>query len=197
MANNEPELPAEEGAESASISPQASGLGWQRKPPSAPFPRSLGTAKKPAGEDLADYLAELDQWAEENRRDARRDTWAFWALKAPAIVSSASAAVWAHFAWTTAAMISAAVASVCVAIDGIYPRGGLRNAHLRAVHDIRTLASDLTSQFRSSVDQSDDAVRKIIRESQGERLRIAGYIRDAETNLKVVGTDGTKHTRRR
>jgi hypothetical protein len=61
----------------------------------------------------------------------------------------------------------------------------LRNIHLRAVHDIRLLASHMTTQLRSSAGDSKNVVRKIIREAEPERQRIAAYIRDAETALKA------------
>jgi len=130
------------------------------------------------------HLAELERWAEANRKDARNDTLAFWALKVPAIVASASAGIWAHFEWTTVSVISGAVASVCVIVDGILPRGMLRNTHLRAFHDLRILTSRMTAQLRSSDGKPEVIVRKIIRESEAERERIAAYIRDAETALK-------------
>ena len=197
MAENDPDSPTSKGAEAPPNGPSRTALGWRRKPPSAAFPRSGGIARKTAEEVLADYLAELEQWAVDNRRDARRDAWAFWALKVPAIISSASAGVWAHLGWITVAIISGAVASFCVAVDGIYPHGRLRNVHLRAFFDIRTLAGDVTSRFRSTEGQPDDAVRKIIRESQSEQQRIAAYIRDAEAALGAVDTNVGKPTQRR
>lgn len=197
MAENDPDSLATTGTGSPLATPQSAPQGWRRKPPSAPYPKSRGIVQKSAEESLADYLAELEQWAGENWRDARRDAWAFWALKVPAIISSASAGVWAHLGWTTVTVISGAVASFCVAVDGIYPRGRLRNIHLRALSDIRALASDLTSKFRSSEGQPDDVVRQIIRESQSERQRIANYIRDAEAALGAVDTKVGKRSQPR
>src|SRR5712691_9619715 len=48
---------------------------------------------------------ELEAWAQANKRDASRDVWAFWALKIPAILASASAGVWAHFGLTTVSVV--------------------------------------------------------------------------------------------
>jgi len=131
-----------------------------------------------------DQLTELEQWAKANRKDARNDALAFWALKAPAIIASASAGIWAHFNLTTISVIAGAVASVCVIVDGIHPRGMLRNTHLRAFHDLRILTSRMTAQLRSSEGRTDRTVKRIIREAEPERERIAAYIRDAETALK-------------
>jgi hypothetical protein len=129
-------------------------------------------------------LSELDQWAKDNQKDTRHDAVAFWALKIPAIVASASAGIWAHFGLTTVSVIAGAIASVCVIIDGIHPRGMLRNTHLRAVHDIRILMKDMTSRLGSSTGLRENAIRRIIRDVKAERKRIAFYIRDAETALK-------------
>ena len=134
-----------------------------------------------------DHLTELEQWAKANQRDARHDAVAFWALKIPAIVASASAGICAQYHLTNFSLIAAAIASFCVIVDGIQPRGMLRNIHLRAYHDIRILTSHMMTQLRSSEERPENAVRKIIRDSEPERKRIAAYIRDAESALKSSG----------
>src|SRR4051794_21830159 len=103
-------------------------LGYQ-----LPIPRKSGQQL------LDEYLAHLESWAEGNRKDARRDTWAFWSLKIPAILASASTVVWSHFHLSSVSVICGAIASACVLIDGLHPSGMLRNTHLRAYHDIRIL----------------------------------------------------------
>jgi len=135
--------------------------------------------------DLQDHLNELEDWAQANRRDARRDSIAFWSLKAPAIMASASAALLAQFGLTTVSVVAGAIASVCVIIDGIHPRGMLRNTHMRAYHDIGILHNKMVAEWRSrSVTAKDDNIaRRIIRDSEAERERISAYIRDAETAL--------------
>jgi hypothetical protein len=147
----------------------------------------MGSSDQAAERVWDDHLAELNEWAEANRRDARNDAVAFWVLKIPAILASASAGIWANFQLTTVSVIAGAIASVCVIVDGIHPRGMLRNTHLRAFHDLRMLMSHMTSQLRSSAGQRENSIRKIIRESEAERERIAAYIRDAETALKPGG----------
>lgn len=154
------------------------------------YREAIITSNKAAEAVWNSHLAELEQWAEANRKEARNDAMAFWALKIPAIVASASAGIWAHFNLITVSVIAGAIASLCVIIDGIHPRGMLRNTHLRAFHDLRILISRMTSQLRSSSGQPENTVRKIIRESEPERVRIATYIRDAETALKPGGEKG-------
>jgi len=143
----------------------------------------IGSDKMPS--DLRDQLLELEEWATLNRRDARNDTIAFWTLKVPAILASASAGVLAHFDLTTVSVFAGAVAGVCVIIDGVHPRGMLRNAHLRAHHDIRILISNMMSEWRSRNTNANirNVASKIIRDAEKERQRIASFVRDAETAL--------------
>tara|TARA_B100001939_G_scaffold258726_1_gene225648 strand:+ start:227 stop:628 length:402 start_codon:yes stop_codon:yes gene_type:complete len=110
----------------------------------------------------------------------------FWSFKVPAILSSASAGFWAHFELVTVSVIMGVIASVCVIIDGIHPRGLLRNTHLRAFHDLRLLSSSMVSKWRArnSTAKPDNVARKIIRDAEDERQRIGAYIRDAETALQ-------------
>jgi hypothetical protein len=136
--------------------------------------------------DLRDQLLELEQWARGNNADARWDTLAFWALKVPAIAASASAGVLAHFGLTTVSVVAGAVASLCVVVDGIHPRGMLRNVHLRAYHDIRILTNRMMAEWRSrnANAKGENIARRIIKDAGDERQRIAAYIRDAETALR-------------
>lgn len=150
-----------------------------------PFPATRSASAETMPLELRQQLNELEQWAIANHRDARMDAITFWSLKVPAILASASAGVLARFDLTTASLVVGATASVCVVIDGVHPRGMLRNIHLRAFHDVRILTSRMVSQWRSrSVAADDDNIaRRIVRDAETERERIAGYIRDAETSL--------------
>lgn len=135
--------------------------------------------------ELRQQLGELERWAISNRGEARHDSIAFWSLKVPAILASAGAGIIAHFGWTTASLVIGVIASACVIIDGIHPRGMLRNTHLRAFHDTRILTSRMMSQWRSRNAAADgiNIARRIIRDAENERERIAAYVRDAETAL--------------
>lgn len=136
--------------------------------------------------DLRDYLEELERWALANKKDMRLDTLAFWMLKLPAIFASASAGIWAYLQLPTISIICGAIASFCVIIDGLLPRGMLRNTHLRAYHDIRMLIYQIINQYRSrpSTATADDTSRRLIREAEVERQEIASYVRDAEATLR-------------
>jgi hypothetical protein len=152
-------------------------------PPPAP-PRKTENARVPEG--LSEQLHELEQWAIQNKSDARKDLIAFWTLKIPAILASASAGVLGHFALTTVSVISGAIASFCVIVDGVHPRGMLRNIHLRAYHDIRILSTQMVSKWRmrSHSSSAEKLASIIIRDAEPERARIAKYIRDTETALR-------------
>lgn len=135
--------------------------------------------------DLRNQLLELEQWALDNRKDARRDALAFWSLKLPAVIAAAGAGVLAHFELTTVSVFAGAAASLCVIIDGIHPRGMLRNVHMRAYHDLRYLSTRMVAEWRSRNRQAKPTTvaSKIIRDAENEREKIALYIREAETAL--------------
>jgi hypothetical protein len=146
-----------------------------------------GDVSREIPKQLVDYFGELDKWAIANKREAGKDLVAFWLLKIPAIVTSASAGILGHFSLTTVSIIAGAIASVCVIIDGVHPRGMLRNTHLRAYHDIRMLSAKMLSKWRSRklTIKQENVVIEIVRDADPERERIATYIRDAETSLRV------------
>ena len=136
--------------------------------------------------ELEAQLLELEQWADANQRDRKLDSVAFWSLKLPAVLASTRAGQLAHFQLTTIGVMAGAIASLCVLIDGVFPRGLLRNSHLRAYHDIRILSTNMMVQWRSRETGNDSEIaRRIIRDAEPERQRIANYIRDAETSLKA------------
>jgi hypothetical protein len=153
----------------------------------APVPRGVVSDVTGGGlpSSLRNHLLELEEWAKGNKNDARWDAVAFWSLKVPAIFAAASAGLWAHLNLTTVSVVAGAVASLCVIIDGIHPRGMLRNVHLRAYHDLRQLSTHMISDWRSRnpTAREDNVARRIIRDAEEERQRIGAYIRDAETAL--------------
>jgi hypothetical protein len=137
-------------------------------------------------DELVGHLRSLTRWHDANKRDAAKDLVAYWLLKIPAIFSSAMAGVWAHFGMTTASVICGAISSFCIIVDALNPRGVLRNVHTRAVHDIAILSSRMVSRWnmRAPSAREFSFARTVIREFEDERVRIATYIRDAETALK-------------
>jgi hypothetical protein len=135
--------------------------------------------------DLASYMRELELWAGANWRETRKDTISFWTLKIPAIIASASAGLFAYYHVEAAPIISSAIATLCITIDGVHPRGNLRNIHLRAYHDIRILLSAISSAWRTRDLNMNEgrAAAEIIKVFEPQRINIAEYIRNAETSL--------------
>lgn len=136
--------------------------------------------------ELKNYLTELQNWGSDNKKDSTIDTISFWSLKIPAILSSSLAGLCAHFKWSSFGVILGAVASICVIIDGIHPRGMLRNIHLKAYHDISILTRDIYNKWRtrSSKMSDENTYTKLIKEAQSEEKRISKYLSEAETSLK-------------
>ena len=136
--------------------------------------------------DFKAHLNELEKWAQANKKEALRDAMAFWVLKIPAILASAGSGILAYIDVKLVGLIAGFVAAVCVLIDSAYPRGMLRNTHLRAYHDLRILTTNMAVKWKTRSGNDDaDAAKRIIRDAEPERLRIAKYIRDAEIALSA------------
>ena len=152
------------------------------------FEEEEPTVERPDGmpPDLAAQLVELEEWAQANKADARRDVVAFWLFKAPAMFASASSGVFALYDLQAVGAIMGAVATLSILVDSVHPRGMLRNTHLRAYHDLRLLLTGMVSSWRTRSQSADprNIAKRIIKDAEAERQRIANYIRDAETALK-------------
>jgi hypothetical protein len=158
-----------------------------------------GAAPAPAVEpqQFRDQMAVIKNWSEANGKDARTDLLKYWGLKLPAILVSGSSALLAHFKLDDIAVIAGAVAAVCVLIDGLNPRGALRNVHKRAFNEISTLHASMAAQWRSGVlrhQNEDTLAADIIDQSESERARISAYITAAESALsdQRVDVEGQK-----
>ncbi len=137
---------------------------------------------------------DLETWAQGNRRDAKWDTVKFWSLKIPAIVVSAGSGVFAYFK-PGVAVVGGAIASLCVLIDALNPRGALRNAHLRAFNDLRILQARMKSQWQVGFlrhEDRDTLAAEIIEGATKEKERINDAITNAETSLAVTSRRGKR-----
>ncbi len=165
--------------------------------PRVPIPPPSATA---LGEDdippqLRAFIGELEEWAEANERDVRRDTVRFWTFKLPAVVSSASAGLLALAHLEVVAAILAAVGSACVIIDAVNPGGQLRNAHLRAVYDLRELEHDATDKWRIGAlkgTASSELAAEILEGARKVRDKVASDLKAAETSFAQPSTDQRK-----
>jgi hypothetical protein len=136
--------------------------------------------------ELSSFISELEDWARLNQSDARHDTIRFWVLKVPAILSSASAGILAINHLETAAAILAAIATTCILIDGVNPGGQLRNAHVRAVHDLRTLQHQLVNDWRVGSlrgNNTNSLAAELLLKGEKVREEVASALRSAETTF--------------
>ena len=141
--------------------------------------------------ELTSQINHYETWALNNKNDAKRDAILFWILKIPAILFSVSAGLFAHFDIKLLPILAGAIASLCVLIDGLNPRGRLRNIHLKAHHDLRNLQHTIITEWKKvsvvkpTVDESAKRAAEILEEAHKESERIADYIKNAETALGV------------
>jgi|GEM_PF-2394651 len=162
-------------------------------PPTAAAPPTTGSSESegmPA--ELRSFVSELEEWARLNQTDARHDTIRFWILKVPAILSSACAGVLAINHFETAAAILAAIATTCILIDGVNPGGQLRNAHVRAVHDLRTLQHQVVNDWRVGCLRGTNTKKlaaELLQKAEKVREQVAAALKGAETSFaKSVDT---------
>lgn len=154
----------------------------------APAARVTGTAASAPdlASELREFNAELEQWASANARDARHDTVRFWVFKLPAMLSSAASGLLSLEHLEVVATVLAAVATVCVLIDAVNPGGQLRNAHTRAVHDLRDLEHFVLNEWRIGRLKGREPgplAAEILEEATERRERIALDLRTAETSF--------------
>jgi len=145
---------------------------------------AVGPAKSPLSlpAELEEQILSLEQWAIANRDEAKIDERRFWQLKVLAIVFSSSAGLIAHYASPLWAEVAGVAAAIVVAIDGLRPRGVLRDTRYRAYSDLRNLQQVIRSEWRTRPLEEADAaaIRRIIRKAEPERVRINNYLRDVE-----------------
>jgi len=158
----------------------------------SPIPVSISNLDPNMPSDLKTQIKELDSWALENLKESRRDTIKFWLLKIPAILASASAGISAYYGWDVIALVLGAVGSICVLIDGIYPSGMLRNVHVRAYYDIKSLEQTMIADWRigrlnnkGKSDSYNELAVKILKGSQDRIKEITTFIKDAEAALDI------------
>lgn len=178
------------------------------RPPAAAAPPSLFTQTRHAAPEsvisvamppaLAAQIQSLEEWAQANRQDARRDAVRFWMLKVPAILVSAGSGVFAYFKWDGIAVVAGAIAGLCVLIDGLNPGGALRNVHQRAFNELRKLQDTMSSEWQVGELRGKAPnllAAEIIENAANEKDRINAYITSAETSLATSSQPGPKKTR--
>lgn len=76
-------------------------------------------------DSLKEELALLREWQASNAKEARCDKVNFWALKLMAIVTSASSGFISYLGLDNINLILGVIAAICIAVDGLRPRGNL------------------------------------------------------------------------
>ena len=90
--------------------------------PEIPFPEMLPALTPTERDNLAHELIKeqinsINLWADNNRREAKWESFWFWALKVPVIVATAGYGL-IPSGWELA--LAGAVSAACVLIDGLY-----------------------------------------------------------------------------
>jgi hypothetical protein len=88
-------------------------------------------------------LSELERWALANLQRDRQQLVRFWLLKGAAFIGASVAAVAAALTAPRVAIGFATLAALCTAIDAAWPSSSFRNAHQRAVQDLRELQNNV------------------------------------------------------
>jgi hypothetical protein len=159
-------------------------------------PDSRGDAPREFLEEMYD----IKRWAMANEKSAKWDLANFWLLKIPAILVSASAATLAHYRLDAAATFAAGMASACVLIDGLRPRGLLHAAHSKTSATIYNLHARMASEYRQgrlNGEAPKPLAARILKESARERAQINEYIIQIESSsLKDHSGNLTSHEAR-
>lgn len=137
-------------------------------------------------DSLKEELALLREWQASNAKEAHWDKVNFWALKLTAIVSSASSGFLGYFGWDKMNLILGVIAAICVAVDGLRPRGMLYKVHHQSSYDIRQLQELLETKWQTGClrnEKQEDLIASILEEVFAEKKRIINYLRDIESAL--------------
>lgn len=175
-------------------------LGVHATPPlPAPRPRNKANAT-PGGVTIVEkHLRQIVVWAEKNRRDATTDRIKYWMFKLPALLCATAGSVLEAYHRHDFVLILTAVATVCIGVDSIRPRGQLHNAHMRAWHELSHLASrvelelDRIQLSAAALDDTewvsklDDLLATIAR----EEARVEAYLATAEAALGELPATAT------
>ena len=163
-----------------------------------PPPRLRSTKNNHVAEMIEEELVQIRKWALGNEKDAAKDRRNFWMLKIPAIICGIGASTLEAFNVGWAVIVVGFITSICVAIDGLHPRGRLYNVHKRATNELFGLHERLISKWyqlrllNDETDGNEESNNNKFREDsaallaniQKEKDRISQYITAAEAGLE-------------
>ncbi|RKD89853.1 DUF4231 domain-containing protein [Mangrovibacterium diazotrophicum] len=137
--------------------------------------------------EIQNKIQELENWANSNSKQAKRNLLWFWILKIPAIVFSATTGILALLEFNILAAILGSISSLCILIDGLFPRGTMRNLQIKAVYEIKWLQNEIVDRWRIGVGDKQTLTREIIFLCMNECKRINSYLISSE----MINSDKT------
>lgn len=165
-------------------------LNWFRR-----YGRRLPPLERLPSDMPAELEAELDglgDWAIANYDAARRATKAFWLLKVPAIVLATGGGLLGYADSKLLSLAVGALASFCILIDALYPRGQLRNAHTEAFLEILNLQRELVNRWREGRLRDSprgESAAQLMAESRARMGHIYESIKKAAATLGAASHD--------
>lgn len=130
--------------------------------------------------EIQNKIYELENWAKSNLRQSKMNLIWFWILKIPAILFSASTGVFAMLNFNVLTAIFGSISSLCILIDGIFPRGTMRNLQIKAVYEIRLLQNEMVDKWRIGEGERKNVIKEIITFAKDESRRINTYLINSE-----------------
>lgn len=134
-------------------------------------------------------MATIVKWAEANQRDAKWDRVAYWSLKAPALLASASGAILHLLQFPLLSAGVDAVAAFCIALDAMTQPGQLYDAHRRAANDLFLLQDWAASEINQIETLRQDEVSRreryevVFNHLKARKTRINASLTRDEANL--------------
>jgi hypothetical protein len=139
---------------------------------------------------IDEQISDLERWAEANLARDHKDKIRYWVLRGLAFSGASAAALSAGFAHPQPTIVFAVLAALCVAIDSAWPSNSFRNAHRRAVYDLRELQNTLKLRWDkvrlahpdASAPQRTAHALALLDQIQSKREEIGKYLGSAEAS---------------
>ena len=138
-------------------------------------------------------IGDLERWALANLHRDRQQLIRFWLLKGLAFVGSVVAVVLAALGHEWVVVGFGVLSALCVAIDAAWPVSSFRNAHQRAVQDLRELENLLMLKWEKvklahpdpKATQRIAHALQLLDEIQAKREEIGKYLGSVEASPGV------------
>jgi hypothetical protein len=139
---------------------------------------------------IDEQIHDLERWAEANLARDKKDKIRYWVLRGAAFSGASGAALCAGLARPHATVVFGVLSAVCIAIDAAWPSDSFRNAHRRAVYDLRELQNTLKLRWDkvrlahpdASAPQRTAHALALLDQIQSKREEIGKYLGAAEAS---------------